>query len=279
VNPVDGSVALTTPHVNSGTDLRMFDSDGTETLTQTLSKQYISAADNARFSPDGTRLYVTLNDEDTLQAYLVVIPAGATKAGLSIKGPRKITFGDTPKYSAHLAVFGDVTNLQVRIYTQLVGGPKELFKTGDVDSNGDLFFRPDLTRETLVTAEWDGDGAYLADSLEIDIGVRVAMEPTIRRWYARSGHTYLFHTGSRPIYSVKVRPNESGKEVTFELQSHASGSWRGVTFVRLVLSPTSKAGVSISGLRTGTLYRIQASMHGTGQNLGNHTPWTYLKVA
>jgi hypothetical protein len=36
--------------------------------------------------------------------------------------------------------------------------------------------------------------------------------------------------------------------------------------------------VKISGLDVGTPYRVHATMKGTGQNLGNTTGWTYLKV-
>ena len=136
---------------------------------------------------------------------------------------RSVTFGNTIQVKAHLR--GGSTNRDVSIFSQPVGGHKQLLKKGAVNSGGDLVVKTGPSRNTSYLATYAGEAVWKSDTSD-SIAVTVA-----GRWsgkviggYATASGYRLYHYSSTclkgtstvcPAAVFTLAPNHAGQRVSF----------------------------------------------------------------
>jgi hypothetical protein len=192
-------------------------------------------------------------------------------ASLSIHpNVNRINHGKLVRLKAHLSPSADPDNRSVRILVTRKGGKPVVLATGNVDANGDFVVFDKPTRDTVYSAEWDGDERYEAASTRpLTVHVRTKVAANLSGFYGRSGQDRLYRAGQPVRVNVAVAPNHAGSRVFFRLFARVGSQWRNIRlrpdYFRL--GPRSTVSVSIGGLSSG--YRYYVYVH----TITHHDHW------
>lgn len=136
---------------------------------------------------------------------------------------RSVTFGSTIKVKAHLR--GGSTNRDVSIFSQPVGGHKQLLKKGAVNSGGDLVVKTRPSRNTSYLATYAGEAAWKSDtSGSVAVTVAGRWSGKVIGGYATASGYRLYHYSSTclkgtstvcPAAVFTLAPNHAGQRVSF----------------------------------------------------------------
>jgi len=223
-----GSVVLSSGTV-MGTPIDLFRSvDGAaETSLGT-----VAAASDGSFSlddapPDGQITY------RAMYAGATDVAAASGWASASVKqkqssvtlavSDRSVTFGNTIQVKAHLR--GGSTNREVSIFSQPVGGHRQLLKKGAVNSRGDLVVKIRPSRNTSYLATYAGEAAWKSDTSGwVAVTVAGRWSGKVIGGYATASGYRLYHYSSTclkgtstvcPAAVFTLAPNHAGLSVSF----------------------------------------------------------------
>ncbi|MEO3972630.1 hypothetical protein [Streptomyces sp. CAU 1734] len=138
-------------------------------------------------------------------------------------------YGASVKFTATLGK--TYKNRTVKLYADVAGDnkPRALFKSGKVNSAGKLVGTFKLTRDTSVTAVFDGDSRTANRSVTSTVGTQAKVVTSVARHYrtANIGSTkyHWFTKKTKPLLTTSMNqyPNRSQ---LFEVQVYSGGQWR-----------------------------------------------------
>ncbi|MFJ9345251.1 Ig-like domain repeat protein [Streptomyces sp. NPDC101237] len=157
----------------------------------------------------------------------VAVSRAAT--GLSLNNNGKLyDYGTDVKFTAHLGT--TYSNRSVKIYADPFGGDKgkKLIKAGKVDSHGNIAAWVGMTRDTAVTAVFDGDARYAPKTVKATAYARVRISTSLSKYYktAKIGSTsyYWFHKKTGPVFNTTMT-YYPGREHRLDLEVYYEGKW------------------------------------------------------
>ncbi|MFI9724008.1 YncE family protein [Streptomyces sp. NPDC052396] len=193
-------------------------------------------------------------------------------------------YGRSVTFTAHLGQA--YRNRTVAIWAKPAGSDqhKKLLRTGTVNSHGDLSAQVTLTRNTDVTAVYDGDERTAAKSVTSRVWTRVRVSSTVSGAYrtGRIGSTPYnwFHKNTAPVVRTTMT-SYPGRAHRLDLQVYAQGSWHSThsEFFRLDTDGRSVVRLTAPG-RSGIRARIRSvyayGSSGDNVNASTYGPWMYL---
>lgn len=168
----------------------------------------------------------------------------------------------------------------VSVYAQTAGSSKRLVKRGAVDAAGRLTVKVPVSRRTVFTAVFDGEGEFPDASAKVTVRVGSKVTPTMKRYERRAGKYYVYKTAKRAYILGKVSPNHGGDCLYFRAQFKVGGAWRYPSTTGCVrMVATSKAMAYLAGdpAYVGVPVRMRAEFRGDKDNLRSNSPWRYVK--
>ncbi|MFI6062017.1 YncE family protein [Streptomyces sp. NPDC051286] len=187
-------------------------------------------------------------------------------------------------FTAHLGT--TYKNRTVEIWADPFGAdkPKQLVKTGKVNSSGNLSYTRVMTRDTTITAVFKGDARYAPKSVKSTAYARVKVSTALSKYYrtGKIGSTtyYYFHKNTDAI-STTTMSYYTGRKQRLELEVYYQGKWYDGATEYFKLGTNMKSVVNLghpgtSGLRA----RVRSSyINGTsGDNVNTTTygAWKYF---
>ncbi|WP_181806021.1 YncE family protein [Streptomyces shenzhenensis] len=213
----------------------------------------------------------------------VAVSRAAT--GLSLNNNGKLyNYGADVKFTAHLGT--TYKNRSVRIYADPFGGdkPKKLIKTGKVDSHGNIAAWVDMTRDTAVSAVFDGDARYAPKTAKVTAYARVKVSTAVSKHYktAKIGSTsyYWFHKNTDPILTTTMT-YYPGREQRLDIQVYYQGTWYTTDSEYFPVASNGKSGVRLgapgeSGIRARVRSVYVNGSSGDSVNSTTYGAWKYL---
>ncbi|MFI6244981.1 Ig-like domain repeat protein [Streptomyces sp. NPDC051016] len=213
----------------------------------------------------------------------VAVSRAATSLSLNNNG-KLYNYGADVKFTAHLGT--TYKNRSVKIYSDPFGAdkPKKLIKTGRVDSHGNIAAWVDMTRDTAVTAVFDGDARYTAKTVKATAYARVKVSTAVSKHYrtAKIGSTsyYWFHKNTDPVLTTAMTYYK-GREFRFDLQVYYQGSWYTTDSEYFALGTNGKTAVRLgapgeSGIRARVRSVYVNGSSGDTVNSTTYGAWKYL---
>ncbi|WP_369223802.1 Ig-like domain repeat protein [Streptomyces sp. R39] len=213
----------------------------------------------------------------------VAVSRAAT--GLSLNNNGKLyNYGADVKFTAHLGT--TYKNRSVRIYADPFGGdkPKKLIKTGKVDSHGNITAWVDMTRDTAVSAVFDGDARYAPKTAKVTAYARVKVSTAVSKHYktAKIGSTsyYWFHKNTDPVLTTTMT-YYPGREQRLDIQVYYQGTWYTTDSEYFPVASNGKSGVRLgapgeSGIRARVRSAYVNGSSGDSVNSTTYGAWKYL---
>ncbi|MFE3162992.1 YncE family protein [Streptomyces sp. NPDC059224] len=213
----------------------------------------------------------------------VAVSRAAT--GLSLNNNGKLyNYGADVKFTAHLGT--TYKNRSVKIYADPFGGDKgkKLIKTGKVDSHGNIAAWVDMTRDTAVSAVFDGDARYAPKTVKATAYARVRISTSLSRHYktAKIGSTsyYWFHKNTDPVFNTTMT-YYPGREHRLDLQVYYQGRWYSSDSEYFKLGTSGKTSVRLgapgqSGIRARMRSVYVNGSSGDTVNSTTYGGWKYL---
>ncbi|MEU9239228.1 Ig-like domain repeat protein [Streptomyces sp. NPDC048385] len=213
------------------------------------------------------------------------VAVSRTATGLSLNNNGKLyNYGADVKFTAHLGT--TYKNRSVRIYAVPFGGdkPKKLIKTGKVDSHGNITAWVDMTRDTAVSAVFDGDARYAPKTAKVTAYARVKVSTAVSKHYktAKIGSTsyYWFHKNTDPILTTTMT-YYPGREQRLDIQVYYQGTWYTTDSEYFPVASNGKSGVRLgapgeSGIRARVRSAYVNGSSGDSVNSTTYGAWKYL---
>ncbi|MER7181083.1 Ig-like domain repeat protein [Streptomyces hyaluromycini] len=213
----------------------------------------------------------------------VTVSRAGTSLSLNNNG-KLYNYGADVKFTAHLGT--TYKNRSVKIYADPFGGdkPKKLIKTGKVDSHGNIAAWVDMTRDTAVSAVFDGDARYAPKTAKATAYARVKISTAVSKHYkiAKIGSTsyYWFHKNTDPIITTTMT-YYPGREQRFDLQVYYQGTWYSSDSEYFAVSSNGKSAVQLgapgeSGIRARVRSVYVNGSSGDSVNSTTYGGWKYL---
>jgi hypothetical protein len=188
------------------------------------------------------------------------------------------------KFTAHLGT--TYKNRSVKIYADPFGGDKgkKLIKTGKVDSHGNIAAWVDMTRDTAVSAVFDGDARYAPKTVKATAYARVKISTAVSKHYktAKIGSTsyYWFHKNTDPVFTTTMT-YYPGREHRLDLQVYYQGKWYSADSEYFALGTSGKSAVQIgapgeSGIRARLRSVYVNGSSGDTVNSTTYGGWKYI---
>ncbi|MER5791948.1 Ig-like domain repeat protein [Streptomyces sp. NPDC001980] len=213
----------------------------------------------------------------------VAVSRAGTSLSLNNNG-KLYNYGADVKFTAHLGT--TYKNRSVRIYADPFGGDKgkKLIKTGKVDSHGNIAAWVDMTRDTAVSAVFDGDARYAPKTVKVTAYARVKISTAVSKHYrtAKIGSTsyYWFHKNTDPVITTTMT-YYPGREQRLDLQVYYQGTWYSADSEYFPVSSNGKSAVQIgapgeSGIRARVRSVYVNGSSGDTVNSTTYGGWKYL---
>ncbi|MEU2420281.1 Ig-like domain repeat protein [Streptomyces sp. NPDC007851] len=213
----------------------------------------------------------------------VAVSRAATSLSLNNNG-KLYDYGADVKFTAHLGT--TYRNRSVKIYADPFGGDKgkKLIKTGRVDSHGNIAGWVDMTRDTAVTAVFDGDARYAPKTVKATAYARVKISTSLSRYYktAKIGSTSYrwFHKNTGPVFNTTMT-YYPGREHRLDLEVYYQGKWYSTDSEYFRLGTNGKSAVQFdapgeSGLRARMRSVYVNGSSGDTVNSTTYGAWKYL---
>ncbi|WP_327710332.1 Ig-like domain repeat protein [Streptomyces sp. NBC_00464] len=192
-------------------------------------------------------------------------------------------YGTDVSFTAHLGT--TYKNRAVELWVDPFGHdrPKQLAKTGTVDSKGNLSTTVDMTRDTTVTAVFKGDARYAPKTVTSTAYAKVAVSTTISKQYktVKIGSTSYayFHKTTNPVFTTKMTYYKNRSHL-LSLELYYGGKWYDAGSQYFPLG-TAGSIVTLTGTHeTGYRMRVRASYvndaSGDNVNSTTHGAWKYF---
>lgn len=202
-----------------------------------------------KYAGDATHTSATASDT-------VEVSRNSTSLSLNNNG-KLYNYGTDVKFTAHLGT--TYKNRSVEIWANPFGGdkPNKLIKSGTVNSDGNISAWVDMTRDTTVTAVFEGDARYKPKTVKSTAYARVKVSTAVSRHYktATIGSTsyYWFHKSTDPLLTTTMT-YYPGRQQRFDLQVYYQGSWYSADSQYFPIGTDGKSAVSLgapdeSGIR------------------------------
>ncbi|MFD4603880.1 Ig-like domain repeat protein [Streptomyces sp. NPDC058464] len=228
------------------------------------------------FAGDADHTTATASDK-------VTVSRAGTSLSLNNNG-KLYNYGADVKFTAHLGT--TYKNRSVRIYADPFGGDKgkKLIKTGKVDSHGNIAAWVDMTRDTAVSAVFDGDARYAPKTVKATAYARVKISTAVSKHYktAKIGSTsyYWFHKNTDPVITTTMT-YYPGRAQRFDLQVYYQGSWYSTDSEYFPVSSNGKSAVQLgapgeSGIRARVRSVYVNGTSGDTVNSTTYGAWKYL---
>ncbi|WP_338697890.1 Ig-like domain repeat protein [Streptomyces sp. Q6] len=228
------------------------------------------------YAGDADHLPATASDQ---------VSIARTTPSLSLnKNGNVYAYGTDVSFTAHLGT--TYKNRTVEIWANPYGGdrPDKLVKSGTVNSSGNFSATVDMTRDTVVTAVFAGDGRTASKSVKSTAYARVKVSMAVSKHY-RTGaigtHTYYwFHKDTNPLLTTKMSYYPK-RDQYFQLQVYVDRHWvgRNSSWIELKSDGTSVARTGAAGT-SGVKARVRSSYinasSGDNVNTTTYGSWKYL---
>ncbi|MGW4905382.1 YncE family protein [Streptomyces sp. NPDC004270] len=228
------------------------------------------------FAGDAEHTAVSASDK-------VAVSRAATSLSLNNNG-KLYNYGADVKFTAHLGT--TYKNRSVKIYADPFGGDKgkKLIKTGKVDSHGNIAGWVDMTRDTAVSAVFDGDARYAPKTVKATAYARVKISTAVSKHYktAKIGSTsyYWFHKNTDPVFTTTMT-YYPGREHRLDLEVYYQGKWYSGDSEYFALGTSGKSAVRIgapgeSGIRARLRSVYVNGSSGDTVNSTTYGGWKYI---
>ncbi|MEU2618659.1 Ig-like domain repeat protein [Streptomyces sp. NPDC007157] len=213
------------------------------------------------------------------------VAVSRTATGLSLNNNGKLyNYGTDVKFTAHLGT--TYKNRSVKIYADPFGGDKgkKLIKTGKVDSHGNIAAWVDMTRDTAVSAVFDGDARYAPKTVQATAYARVKISTAISKHYrtAKIGSTsyYWFHKNTDPVFTTTMT-YYPGREHRMDLEVYYQGKWHSTDSEYFALGTSGRSAVRLgapgeSGIRARLRSVYVNGASGDTVNSTTYSGWKYI---
>ncbi|MGW7546962.1 Ig-like domain repeat protein [Streptomyces sp. NPDC054770] len=213
----------------------------------------------------------------------VAVSRAGTSLSLNNNG-KLYNYGTDVKFTAHLGT--TYKNRSVKIYADPFGGdkPNKLIKTGKVDSHGNIAAWVDMTRDTAVSAVFDGDARYAPKTVKATAYARVKISTSLSKYYktAKIGSTsyYWFHKNTGPVFNTTMT-YYPGREHRLDLEVYYQGKWYSTDSEYFKLGTSGKSSVQFdapgeSGVRARMRSVYVNGASGDTVNSTTYGGWKYL---
>ncbi|MEV6615468.1 Ig-like domain repeat protein [Streptomyces sp. NPDC051051] len=213
----------------------------------------------------------------------VQVSRKATALTLTNNG-KLYAYGKDVTFTAHLGT--TYKNRTVAIYADPFGSdkPKRLLKKARVNSGGNLSAVVDMTRDTTVTAVFDGDARYASKTVKSTAYAQVKISTAVSRHYktGKIGSTtyYYFRKSTDPVFTTTMN-YYTGRQQRFQLQVYYQGSWYDSGSEYFALATNGKSAVRLeapgeSGIRARMRSSYVNGSSGDSVNSTTHGAWKYF---
>lgn len=228
------------------------------------------------YAGDGTHAAVSGSDA-------VEVSRKATSLTLNNNG-KLYAYGKDVTFTAHLG--STYKNRTVAIYADPFGPdkPKKLLKKAKVNSKGNLSAVVDMTRDTTVTAVFDGDARNAPKTVKSTAGAKARISMSVAKYYktGKIGSTkyYYFRKNTAPVFTTTMN-YYTGRSQYFELEVYYQGHWydSGAEYFALATSGRSAVTLEAPG-ESGIRARVRSSyLNGSSGDTVNSTTrggWKYF---
>ncbi|WP_405767227.1 Ig-like domain repeat protein [Actinacidiphila glaucinigra] len=193
-------------------------------------------------------------------------------------------YGTDVSFTAHLG--STYKNRTVEIWADPYGSdkPKKLLKTGKVNSKGNLSATVDMTRDTTVTAVFNGDARSAGKTVKVTAYARVKVSTTVSKQYktAKIGSTSYayFHKKTDPVFTTTMTYYKNRSQ-RLNLEVYFQGKWLDAGSQYFALGTNGKSTVTLLGPHeTGYRMRMRASYvngsSGDSVNSTTYGAWKYF---
>jgi hypothetical protein len=207
-------------------------------------------------------------------------------ATLTLNGKDKVyAYGSKVTLTAHLGKTWK--NRTVKIYSDPAGDdkPKTLIKTGTVNSKGDLSATVTLSRDTRITAVYEGDSRTATKSatrwLGSQVKIQTAMSEHCKTKKVSGVTQYYYRTSATPI-ATTVMTAYKGRTQRLTLQFQYEGKWHDLDYGDFERSSKGKSAVNLGkGSKDiiGYRFRVRSSyIDGVSDSVNSttHGEWKYF---
>ncbi|MFE9440385.1 YncE family protein [Streptomyces sp. NPDC006602] len=213
----------------------------------------------------------------------VQVSRKATTLTLNNNG-KLYSYGKDVTFTAHLGT--TYKNRTVAIYADPFGSdkPKKLLKKAKVNAGGNLSATVDMTRDTAVTAVFDGDARTAPKTVKSTGYAQAKISTAVSKHYkkAKIGSTtyYYFRKNTDPVFTTTMN-YYSGRQQRFQLQVYYQGSWYDSGSEYFALAANGKSAVSLeapgeSGIRARMRSSYINGSSGDTVNSTTHGAWKYF---
>jgi hypothetical protein len=213
------------------------------------------------------------------------VTVSRTKPTLSLnKNGNVYDYGADVSFTAHLG--STYKNRTVEIWANPFGGdkPNKLLKTGKVNSSGNISATVDMTRDTDVTAVFQGDARTAPRTVKSTAYARVKVSTAVSKHYrtAKIGSTsyYWFRKSTDPLLTTTMTYYK-GRKQRFDLQVYSGGKWYSADSEYFPIGTNGKSVVSLgapgqSGIRARMRSVYVNGSSGDTVNTTTYGSWKYL---
>ncbi|MEU6349038.1 Ig-like domain repeat protein [Streptomyces sp. NPDC047072] len=213
----------------------------------------------------------------------VEVSRKATSLTLNNNG-KLYPYGKDVTFTAHLG--STYKNRTVAIYVDPFGPdkPKKLVKKAKVNSKGNLSAVVDMTRDTQVTAVFDGDARNAPKTVKSTGFAKARISMSVAKYYktGKIGSTkyYYFRKNTDPVFTTTMN-YYTGRQQYFELQVYYQGHWydSGAEYFALATNGRSAVTLEAPG-ESGIRARVRSSyINGDSGDTVNSTTrggWKYF---
>ncbi|GAA4002105.1 hypothetical protein GCM10022232_45990 [Streptomyces plumbiresistens] len=213
----------------------------------------------------------------------VQVSRKATTLTLNNNG-KLYSYGKDVTFTAHLGT--TYKNRTVAIYADPFGAdkPKKLLKKAKVNSSGNLSATVDMTRDTAVTAVFDGDARSAPKTVKSTGYAQAKISTAVSKHYktGKIGSTtyYYFRKNTDPRFTTTMN-YYSGRQQRFQLQVYYQGSWYDSGSEYFALATNGKSAVNLeapgeSGIRARMRSSYINGSSGDSVNSTTHGAWKYF---
>ncbi|MFJ4691067.1 YncE family protein [Streptomyces sp. NPDC088766] len=213
----------------------------------------------------------------------VQVSRKATALTLNNNG-KLYAYGKDVTFTAHLGT--TYKNRTVSLYADPFGSdkPKRLLKKARVNSGGNLSAVVDMTRDTTVTAVFDGDARYASKTVKSTAYAQVKISTAVSKHYrtGKIGSTtyYYFRKNTDPVFTTTMN-YYAGRQQRFQLQVYYQGSWYDSGSEYFALATNGRSAVRLeapgeSGIRARMRSSYVNGSSGDSVNSTTHGAWKYF---
>jgi hypothetical protein len=241
----------------------------------------------------GRYVYVATFDGSTARSgastqTTVVVHGLNTALGLSQTASR-IGYKRSVTLTAHLT--GIPPGATVTILKTNASGATTVLGQGAVDSDGNFSAGARLGKDASFQATFAGDDTYEpSKSTKADVRVRVAISGKQSGFQGRRGKYRRFRYTTKcskrhrhcPTFMGSLKPDKSGRSMTFSLQEHIGHRWRRLGSADVAIGRKSRARVAFAygkrSLVIGHHFRERCAYGTDHDNIGARSEWSYFTI-